>query len=78
MKVYFTFMQKQFLLRNSFYVIDAESEELAREKMFELVGNQFATSYTEEVWCKGGIHLYFPSGSLTTQEVLNGYKVLDR
>lgn len=46
---YFTFMEKQNLLKNKYVVIEGTYSE-ARQKMFNNFGSTFAFQYSEEEW----------------------------
>ena len=48
-KYYFTFMQKQTLLKNKFVVIEGTYQE-AREVMVANFGDKWALQYDEEGW----------------------------
>lgn len=49
MKYYFTFMQKQSLLKNKFVVIEADYIE-ARKIMCKNFGDQWGFQYDEDSW----------------------------
>lgn len=48
--------------KDTIVVIEAESEMVARERMFELCGAKWCFSYAEDSWREPDMLHYFPKG----------------
>lgn len=59
-RYYFTFMQSQYALKDYYITIEAESEDVARQIMFEHFDLKWFTSYDEKSFNSS----YFTKGEL--------------